>query len=414
MLAQELVLIIFFIIFVQVAIYAAIAFYRHWLVYEELKKRLSALEIRPIDLPQPEHPAPQVLWKGFRDFRVQRRVFEDANQTVCSFYLVPVDKEPLPSFYPGQYLTFQFHLPSSVPPQKVVRCYSLSDAPNSDYYRITVKKVPSPQPHIPAGLCSHYLHEQVHEETILSVRAPAGHFYLTEFLKGPIVLIAGGIGITPLLSMVQSCLHHTPQREVWFYYGVRNGREHLMKELLVELAKKHPQLHLHICYSQPEEGDREGIDYHHKGHVNLTLLRLTLFLKLYHFYVCGPKAMMESLVPDLRAWGIPEENIHYEAFGPASLAKPALPKASNTAVTVTFSQSNQSFPWSNSATSLLEFAEDHGITIPSGCRAGHCGTCQTRLEEGEVEYRQSPDSDLPPGTCLLCITVPKTNITLSA
>lgn len=290
MTAQDLVVIIFSAIFVQVAIYAAMVFYRHWLRYEELKKRLLALENiqeAPVKKQARAYSPLKASWDGFRDFRVQRKVFENKNKDVCSFYLFPLDGKPLPSFNPGQYLTFQFHitLPGMSGSQTIIRCYSLSDSPHPETYRITVKKIPAPSSHpdAPSGISSTYLHEQVHEGTVLSVKAPAGYFCLEDHLKGPLVLIVGGIGITPLLSMLNTCLHVDPQREVWFYYGLRNGLEHLMKEHLEALAKNHKNLHLHVCYSQPNAEDIQGVDYQYVGHIDITLLRLTLFLKLYQF-----------------------------------------------------------------------------------------------------------------------------------
>jgi len=402
---QTLVLIIFLLVLAQVAVFSVIAFYRHWLTYEELKRRLGRLENHH-EAP-PLEPVTPPAWEGFRDFRVQRKVFEDEHQNVCSFYLTPVDGKPLPDFKPGQYLTLQLLIPKN--PKTLIRCYSLSDQPHREYYRITVKKIPPPHP----GLASTYLHEQVQEGDILPIKPPSGHFYLADPITGPLVLIAGGIGITPLLSILHTALCHHPQREIWFYYGIRNHTEHLMKEHLAELAKKHPNLRLHICYSRPTEIDVAGIDYQHAGHLDITLLRLTLLLKLYHFYICGPQAMMENLVPALRDWGVAEAHIHYEAFGPASLNKPTT-AAPTRPITITFSKTGKSVPWDSSATCLLEFAEAQGIPINSGCRAGSCGCCQTPLEIGTVAYHQTPDADLAPGTCLLCISTPKTDLTLSA
>jgi hypothetical protein len=415
----QLTFIIFVALITQLAMFAAVAFYRQWQSFAELKRRLAEWEghregyvPQERGLPLPIKP----LWPEFRDFRVQRKVVEDKNGMVCSFYLVPVDGKPLPVFKPGQYLTFQLDLedPDTHSSKSLVRCYSLSAEPHSEYYRVTIKKVP-------AGRASGFFHDKVQVGDILKVKAPGGHFYLDTTGTGPIVLIGSGIGITPVLCMLNASLHHTPLREIWLYYGVRNGDEVIMKEHLEALAKQYNNLHLYICYSQPNELEVKGVDYHHAGRIDITLLRLTLPLKPHHFYVCGPKPMMETLVPDLSAWGVPDHHIHYEAFGPASLTKHEKSRSSlgeeattSTELTVTFSKSGKTFPWKKAAASLLEFAEDHGIAIDSGCRAGSCGTCMTPLEAGEVEYNQSPDADLKPGTCLLCISVPKTNLTLQA
>ncbi len=131
--------------------------------------------------------------------------------------------------------------------------------------------------------------------------------------------------------------------------------------------------------------------------------------------MCGPRAMMESLVPALGEWGVPAQDIHYEAFGPASLVRPPpAPAASaGNALHVTFSTSAKSIPWEAQYASLLEFAEAHGIAADSGCRAGSCGCCRTTLEAGEVQYTQAADADVPAGSCLLCISRPHTDVRLA-
>jgi ferredoxin len=127
--------------------------------------------------------------------------------------------------------------------------------------------------------------------------------------------------------------------------------------------------------------------------------------------------MMESLVPALEAWGVPKERIHFEAFGPASIKRstkpPAVP-APETTRTVTFARSGRQLQWQASDGSLLELAEANGVKVNSGCRAGGCGACQTTIRSGEVAYRHAPDFDPEPGTCLLCVCIPKSDVTLEA
>jgi hypothetical protein len=261
------------------------------------------------------------------------------------------------------------------------------------------------------------------------VKAPSGHFHLMMDEPLPIVLVGGGIGITPMLSILNTVMFSIlssvmfcgTSREVWLYYGVRNGAEHVMKEYLESLQKAHPNFHLHVCYSSPTEGDVEGVDYHHRGWIDLQLLRSTLKLVHYQFYVCGPRQMMETLVPALEEWGVATDDIHYESFGPASLIKHenltrqvTKGETAAQAFTITFSKSGKSIPWDPGADSLLEFAEANGIEVESGCRAGSCGSCQTGLAAGEVDYNQEPDADVDSGHCLLCITTPKTDLTLAA
>ena len=182
-----------------------------------------------------------------------------------------------------------------------MRCYSLSDRPRPDYYRVSIKRVPAPadRPEAPPGLSSSHFHEHVHEGSILEVKAPSGHFHLMEDEPLPIVLIGGGIGITPMLSIVNSMLERGSRRQIWLYYGVRNGSEAVMQEYLRRLEREHENFHLQLCFSNPFDNEKAGVDYQQRGRVDIPLLRSTLKLMRYQFYVCGPKPMMESLVPAL-------------------------------------------------------------------------------------------------------------------
>ena len=162
---------------------------------------------------------------------------------------------------------------------------------------------------------------------------------------------------------------------------------------------------------------------HHHSRVDVALLRRLLPLKPYHFYICGPTPLLQSLVPALEDWGVPEGRIHFEAFGPASIPRKNTASAKRAAnqgddkqgaVMVNFSKSGQQATWEPGMGSLLDFAESHGIVVSSGCRAGGCGTCQTSIRAGEVVYTQAPDFDPEPGSCLLCVCTPKTAVTLEA
>ncbi|MCG7920791.1 MAG: 2Fe-2S iron-sulfur cluster-binding protein [Candidatus Thiodiazotropha lotti] len=362
-------------------------------------------------------------WEGYKAFVVRQRHIEDTNGSICSFYLVPEDGAPLPTFQPGQYLTFKLGVedPQTHESRTVVRCYSLSDQPNPAYYRVSVKRVlpPAGQPELPPGLSSNFLHDEVREGSRLMVKKPSGHFYLADDKPLPVVLIAGGIGITPMLSILNTLMGKGSTREIYLFYGVRNGRELIMTEHLRSLAETHSNFHLHLCFSAPLNEEVENVDYHHKGRVDIPLLRATLKLMRHQFYVCGPAPMMESIVPGLEDWSVHKNDIYYESFGPATLVrkdetKLASATVSTEPISVTFSQSGKQVAWSKESNSLLEFAETQGIDIDSGCRAGSCGSCQTRLTAGEVEYSQQPDADVDDGYCLLCISKPKGNLTLVA
>jgi len=423
MTTATLALIILAVILAQVAIVMLLGLYHRRRQLHDLDKGMDGAENTSKSI-TPTHssvvsPISNLAWDGFKEFIVQRREIEDGNNSICSFYLVPADNKPLPTYRPGQFLTFKLQIedPDSLELKSVVRCYSLSDAPRPDYYRVSTKRIPAPvdQPDIPPGVSSGFFHDHVEAGSRLLVKAPSGHFHLREEEPLPMVLIGGGIGITPMLSIINTVLESGIKREIWLYYGACNGAEHIMKVHLQTLALTHDNFHLHVCYSAPNENDAEGVDYQHNGRVDISLLRATLKLRRYQFYVCGPKPMMESLVPGLEDWGVGSGDIYYESFGPASLIKheKVAPAATAThPITVTFSRSRKSILWDLAADSLLDVAEANDIEIESGCRAGSCASCQTAIKVGEVEYNQEPDADVAPGHCLLCISTPKSDLTL--
>ncbi|HEX5685015.1 MAG TPA: 2Fe-2S iron-sulfur cluster-binding protein [Ideonella sp.] len=365
-------------------------------------------------------------WAGWREFRVRARAYEDAARSQCSFYLEPVDGAALPGFKPGQFLTFSLDVPgdgrdAQGATRPVTRCYSLSDRPDPACYRITVKRVltPADHPEWPRGVASNHLHDRVQVGDVVRVKAPSGHFFIDSDARVPAVLVAAGIGITPMMSMLRWCLAEQPGRRLHLVYGVRNGREHAFKLRLQEIAASHPKLTLTVAYSRPGPEDAAGTDFQHTGHVDVDLLRRILPHGRHQFYVCGPPAMMQSLVPALVEWGVPRADLHFEAFGPASIELPgaqagaAVPVVS-VPVEVRFSRSGRTLAWDGQDANLLEFAERHGVVVESGCRSGGCGSCETRLSSGAVHYASPPDHDIAPGHCLLCVGRPSSAVVLEA
>jgi ferredoxin-NADP reductase len=353
-------------------------------------------------------------------FRVVQRSLEDAARSQCSFHLQPVDGQPLPAFRPDQFLTFSLALGAAAgdgSARTITRCYSLSDRPDPAHYRVTIKRVPAPldHPEYLPGLSSNHFHDHIRVGDVLSAKAPSGHFFLDPNAAVPVVLIGGGIGITPMMSMLRWCIANQPQRPVHLCYGLRNSDEHAFKTQLEDIAAAHPALQLHVVYSRPAAADVPGRDYQHAGHVDVELLRKTLPHGRHQFYVCGPPAMMQALVPALAEWGVPVADIHYEAFGPASVKLPGAEVTTQLEVSgieVKFQRSGRTLAWNGSDASLLDFAERHGIEVESGCRSGGCGSCETRVLEGSVAYQHAPDHDVAQGHCLLCVGRPTTSLVL--
>jgi ferredoxin-NADP reductase len=354
-------------------------------------------------------------WQGWREFRVARREYEDSGQTQCSFYLEPTDGLPLLPFKAGQFLTFELPIAD----RKVVRCYSLSDRLDPKRFRVTIKRLspPADRPDLPPGIASTHLHDKVQEGDLLKVKAPAGAFFLDTDTTVPAVFIAGGIGITPMISMLKSALVEQPERTLHLFYGVRHGGEHAFKRPVEGVACAHPNFHLHVVYSRPGPDDLLGRDFHHTGHVDVDLLRRSLPQGRHQFYVCGPASMMASLVPAIAELGVPPSDIRHESFGPASLrslAVDAQAPALAPKIEVQFRRSARTLAWDGRDASLLDFAERHGISVESGCRSGSCGSCESKLVSGNVHYVAAPDFEVKPGHCLLCISTPQSELVLEA
>jgi ferredoxin-NADP reductase len=352
-------------------------------------------------------------WDGFRKFVVARKNMETSD--ICSFYLEPHDRRPLPSFMPGQYLTFRLNIPGQAKP--VIRCYSLSDAPKAENFRVSIKKIGPPPGKADGkpGLVSSHFHDQIEQGDIVDVKAPAGQFFLDPAEDTPAVLIGGGIGVTPVLSMINALVDVNSQRNVWFFYGLRHGGEHVMAEHLRQIAEENPNMQVHICYSDPRDGeDKAGDHYDHAERVSVDLLKRIVPMDTAHFYLCGPPPMMQSLVEGFHAAGVEDRRIHYEAFGPASVKTAAPAPAATAAAAGSFEigfASGKKVPWDGKST-LLEVAEAAGIRIDSGCRAGNCGTCITAIKQGTVNYPSPPGTTVEAGSCLPCVALPASNIVL--
>lgn len=353
-------------------------------------------------------------WTGSRSFRIG--AVADEAVDCKSFYLVPTDGRPLPRFEPGQYLTFSLEIDPRQKP--LVRCYSLSDKPREDYYRVTIKRARPPQNIIDAtpGIGSNFFHDRLEVGSKLQVQAPQGAFFLDPTDQQPLVLIAGGIGITPILSMINSLTESPSTRTVYVFLGFGNSQEHPFREPLQEIAAQHKNIQFDISYSRPMPGDQLERDYQHRGRVDIRRLQEVLPSNNFQYYVCGPAGMMETLVPALFEWGVPEEHIHFEAFGPATVKglSDSKSEAGSNPCSVRFAKSNSDLAWQGSEQSLLEFAESQGVSLDFGCRAGSCGQCLLKVQEGKVTHLKEPGLSLADNECLTCIGVPEGDVVLEA
>ena len=352
-------------------------------------------------------------WQGWRKFRVESKIKEA--EGCHSLTLVPHDGKEIPGFLPGQFITFSIRLPNESKP--IVRCYSLSDAPGNASYRCTVKKVPAASADVPPGRVSGYFNDVLQVGDIVDVKAPSGKFFMDMTTDNPVVLIAGGVGITPMISMMNAVINENSRRSVYFFCGFRNREDHLFYEHMQAVVAEHHNVQLHVAYSRPGANDVMGRDYHSQGYLDLDVFRSCLPSNNFEYYLCGPPAFMSSIDKTLKDWGVPEESIKSEAFGPAARPsrKPSKSDAKqDTTFAVEFSRSGKKVMWNGDFESLLDLADEHGIAIDSGCRAGNCATCAVAIKEGRIRHVETPDSPVSEGSCLTCLAVPESDLKIDA
>ena len=249
-------------------------------------------------------------WTGWRLFVVREKRPESS--VITSFILEPADGGVVENFEPGQYISLAIDVPALGLQQ--IRQYSLSDMPNGHSYRISVKREDGGGVN-PPGFVSCLLNEHVNVGDEVRLAAPYGTFHIDVNARTPIVLISGGVGLTPMISMLKRAIQD-PQRQVVFVHGARNSKVQAMRERLREIAKSHANFRLTVYYSEPLPEDVPGKDYDYAGHVDVKAIKNEILLPDADYYICGPVAFMRAQHDALKALGIHEAHIHYEVFGP--------------------------------------------------------------------------------------------------
>ena len=354
------------------------------------------------------------MWSSYRSFTIESIVVE--SESAKSFYLAPSNGEDVCPYLPGQHLPIRLKIPGRSSP--VIRCYTLSDCYRGAPYRLTIKREapPAAHPTAPSGLSSTFFHDQLKIGDQIEAKMPAGNFFLDLEKPHPVALIAGGIGVTPMISMLNALSDSGLSRVVYFIFALRHGGDHVFKRHLRYLRNRFSNMHMHILYDQPRPEDRLQIDFDETGLVNLSLLKRILPTLSIEYYLCGPPGMMKSVSAELLEQGVPAANIKTESFGPSSISLlTARQDDSPETIQVTFLRSGTIVQWpSGESKTLLELAEANGIDLAYGCRYGDCATCQTRLVSGTVQYRHKTKARPDTGTCLPCCCRPTTSVVLDA
>ena len=349
----------------------------------------------------------QALGNQWRPLRVAK--IEAESRHIRSIYLEPTDGAGLPVFLAGQHLPLRFTLDGEVH----IRTYSLSSAPSDGFYRISVKR---------EGRVSTHLHEQIRVGDVLEARAPQGHFTVAPLERRPLVLLAAGVGITPLLSMLREVVYQGLRtrriRPTWLLQSSRSlADQPFRKELNQLLEKAGDAVQVMRLLSQPEDDADLGEDFDRHGRIDGALLRNLLEVEDYDqidFVLCGPGSFTQGLYDNLRELDVRDARIHAETFGPSTLVRQRdpdaivieQPPAATTSVPVVFERSAKEARWQPDSGSLLELAESRGLRPEFSCRGGSCGTCKTRLISGAVNDPQPPAEIPDEGQVLICCAVP--------
>ncbi|MFC0401627.1 pyridoxamine 5'-phosphate oxidase family protein [Paraburkholderia rhizosphaerae] len=379
------------------------------------------------------------LAASWRPFKVAQIVDESA--TIRSFHLEPVDGAGIIPHAAGQHLPIRVVLPdtaasstagastlasapTSAPSstKTLLRTYTISSGPADGYYRISVKR---------DGKVSRHLHDTLRVGSVIEARAPAGRFTLDAHETRPAVLLAAGVGITPMIAMLRHIVYEglrtRRMRPTWLFQSARTAGERAFNDEIDYLASlSGGAVHVVRALSDAQRAIK-GKDFDHAGRIDIALLRRTLPLDDYDFYLCGPAGFMQSLYDGLRNMNIDDVRIHAEAFGPSGLtrtrdAKSAeadssgavVPACADTATRtpataptpVVFAKSVKQTRWTPASGTLLEFAEAQGLSPEFSCRGGSCGTCRTRVVDGAVAYPNPPEYPVADHEALICCAVP--------
>ena len=238
-------------------------------------------------------------WRGEREFKLVKRV--DESSVITSFYFEPVDGQGVPEYAAGQFLTI---ILDDVKGAQIRRNYSLSDAPNQRYLRISVKREPQ-------GVVSNHLHNNLHLGNTVKLTHPAGDFTLRENNK-PLILVTGGVGITPAISMLNIAANSG--RDIRFIHGAINSDVHAFKDHVNQLAVTHDHISTLYIYSDPQQHCQPDAT----GFITEQLIAQQLpDNRDVEFYLLGPMPFMRAALKIANSLGIPQAQIHYEFFGPS-------------------------------------------------------------------------------------------------
>jgi ferredoxin-NADP reductase/MOSC domain-containing protein YiiM len=352
---------------------------------------------------------PGPAWPAFRKLRVTKIVSE--TETVSSIYLADPDGAGLPAAQAGQYLTLRLDRGAKA---ALIRNYSLSQAPDTGTYRISVKR----EPH---GAASGYLTSGLKPGTLLDVAAPRGDFLL-DAETGPALLVSAGIGVTPVLSMLYELAARHSERDIRWLHQARGPREHPFAAETQNLLAALPHTSEHVFYSAATPTERHRA-HAAAGHLTSHALARMAIPSDASAYICGPTSFMADMQDALAGIGLRPGAIRTEFFGTLGAINPGVtgqatvaphqpPGPPGTGPAVTFARSGITAAFGGSARTVLELAEACDVPTRWSCRTGVCHTCVTPLLSGDISYNPEPLEPPADGQLLICCAQPRTNLVL--
>lgn len=244
-------------------------------------------------------------WRGYRDFVVAEKHQEST--LITSFLLVPADGNEVVDFLPGQYLNL--HLVGPTLTNNEYRQYSLCQAPNGQNYRIAVKRELN-------GVASNFLHDEVQVGDKLQVLPPSGDFFMEVSTETPVVLMSGGVGQTPMRAMLDQLIKHKHTADIHWLHACEDGAQHAFQADIHALRQANANLTTHVWYRTPGVQDQARAHYNSEGFMDLSQLKDRITTRNTHYYFCGPLPFMAMVKATLIGWGISDDRLHYEVFGP--------------------------------------------------------------------------------------------------
>ncbi len=339
---------------------------------------------------------------AYRRFRVAD--MRPESSSVTSYELVPADRRPPAPHEPGQFVALRVNAGG----ERLLRSYSLSCGPRAGSCRISVKRQPG-------GRVSEHLHGRLAVGDELELGEPAGRFVLGAG-KGPIALISAGIGVTPVLAMLEALAGARSEREVWWLHGARNGDEHAFRAEARGHVAGLERAVGHVRYSRPTSRDRLGRDYDAAGRLDAEAILALGVPRDAEFRLCGPSRFVADLTAGLLDRGVAGERMLSESFGgaPAVAPQPRAPAGTPDGPVVSFSRSRVTTAWDSTFGCLLDLAEANAVQATSGCRMGSCHGCRVGVLAGTVRHEPEPLRPPVAGSALLCCSVPVGDVVLDA